>query len=52
MLWTILVIGLTLSVIVIGQTGGDLIHMLLAGGTLILVIQLFSLLFPDDETMI
>jgi hypothetical protein len=32
--------------------GGDLIHLLLAGTTLILVIQLFPLLFPGDETMI
>jgi hypothetical protein len=52
MLWTILFIGLTLALIVIGQTGGGLIHPLLAGATLILVVQLFSMLFPGDETMI
>jgi hypothetical protein len=52
MLWTILVIGLTLTVIVIGQIGGDLFHLLLAVATLILIIQLFSLFFSDDETMI
>ena len=51
-LWTILFIGLTLALIVIGQMGGGLIHQLLAGATLILVVQLFSLLFPGDETMI
>jgi hypothetical protein len=32
--------------------GGGLIHLLLAWTTLILVIQLFLLLFPGDETMI
>jgi len=42
MLWTILVIALTLALIVIGQLGGTLIHLLLAVATLILVIQLFS----------
>ena len=52
MLWTILVIGLTLALIVIGQMGGGLIHLLLAGATLILVIQLFSLFICGDETMI
>jgi hypothetical protein len=52
MLWTILVIGLTSAVIVIGQLGGGLIHLLLAGATLILIIQLLSLLFRSDETMI
>jgi len=52
MLWTILVIWLTLALIVIGQMGGGLIHLLLAGAALILVIQLFSLLFHGDETMI
>jgi hypothetical protein len=52
MLWTILVIGLTLALIVIGQMGGGLIHLLLTGAILILVIQLFSLLFQGDETMI
>ncbi len=35
MLWTILVIGLTLALIVIGRMGGGLIHPLLAGATLI-----------------
>jgi len=52
MIWTILVTGLTLALIVIGQMGGGLIHLLLAGATLIFVIQLFSLLFLGDETMI
>jgi hypothetical protein len=52
MLWTILVIGLTLALIVIGQMGGGLIHLLLAGAMLILVIQPFSPLFHGDETMI
>jgi hypothetical protein len=32
--------------------GGGLIHLLLAGATLILVIQLFPLHFSGDETMI
>ena len=50
--YLVLVIGLTLALIVIGQMGGGLIHLLLAGATLILVTQLFSLLFPGDETMI
>jgi len=52
MLWTILVIGLTSILVVIGRMGGGLIHLLLAGATLIFVIQLFSLLFHGDETMI
>jgi hypothetical protein len=52
MMWTILVTGLTLALIVIGQMGGVLIHLLLAGAMLILVIQLFSLLSPGDETLI
>ena len=52
MLWTILFIGLTLALIVIGQTGGGLIQLPQAGATLILVIQLFSLLFHGDETKI
>ena len=52
MIWAILVTGLTLALIVIRQMGGGLIHLLLARATLILVIQLFSLLFPGDETMI
>ena len=51
-MWTILVTGLMLALIVIGQMGGGLIHLLLAGATLILVIQHFSMLFPRDETMI
>lgn len=48
MLWTILVIALTLALIVIGQMGGTLIHLLLAVATLVLVIQLFSPLFSED----
>jgi len=40
------------ALIVIGRMGSGLIHPLLAGSTLILVVQLFSLLFPGDETMI
>ena len=52
MLWTVLVIGLTLALIGIGQMGGGLILLLPAGATLILVIQLFSMLFHGDETMI
>jgi hypothetical protein len=52
MMWTILVTGLTLALIVIGKMGGGLIHLLLARATLILVIQLFSLLLPGDEIMI
>jgi hypothetical protein len=51
-MWTILVAGLTMALIVIGKMRDGLIHLLLAGATLILVIQLFSLLFPGDETMI
>jgi hypothetical protein len=52
MFWAVLVIGLTLALIVMGQMGGGLIHLPPAGATLILVIQLFSLLFHGDETMI
>ncbi|MGH9834648.1 MAG: hypothetical protein ACREBD_00160 [Blastocatellia bacterium] len=48
MLWTILVIALTLALIVIGQMGGTLVHLLLAVATLVLVIQLFSPLFSED----
>jgi hypothetical protein len=51
-MWTILVTGLMLALIVIGQMGGGLIHLLLAGATLILGIRLFPLLFSGDETMI
>jgi hypothetical protein len=42
MFWTILIIALTLGLIVVGQLGGLLIHLLLAVATLILVIQFFS----------
>jgi hypothetical protein len=42
MVWTILVVGLTLALIVIGQISNGLLHLLLAGATLILVIQIFS----------
>jgi hypothetical protein len=52
MIWTILVIGLTLTLFFIGQIGDGLIHLLLAGAMLILVIQLFPLLLSGDETMI
>lgn len=42
MLRTILVIAITLTLIIIGQMEGTLIHLLLAVATLILVIQLFT----------
>jgi len=51
MLWTILVIELTLVLIVIGRVESGLIHLLLAVATVILVIQLFSHLFPGDGTV-
>lgn len=42
MLWTILIIALTLALIVLGQMSGTLIHLLLAIATLVLVIQLLT----------
>jgi len=51
MLWTILVIGLTLALIIIGQIEDGFIHLLLAVATVILVIQLFSHLFSRDRTV-
>lgn len=47
MFWTILLILLMLGLIVIGQLGGSVVHMLLAIATVILVIQLFS----EDERL-
>jgi hypothetical protein len=52
MIWIILVTGITLALIVIGQIDSGLIHLLPIAATLILVIQHFSMLFPGDETMI
>jgi hypothetical protein len=52
MLRSILAIWLTLALIDIWQMGSGLIHLLLVGGTLISVIQLFSLFICGDETMI
>jgi hypothetical protein len=52
MIWTILVAGLTLALIFIGQIGDGLIYLLLAGAMLVSVIQLFTLLLSGDETMI
>lgn len=42
MLWTILVIILMLGLVVIGQLGGGVIHLLLSIATLVLAFQLFS----------
>jgi hypothetical protein len=42
MFWTIAVILLMLALIVIGQLGGSVIHLLLAVATVVLVIQLYS----------
>lgn len=50
MFWTMLVIELMLIVIVIGQMGGGFIHLMLAVAMMILVIQLFSVLFSPDKT--
>ena len=40
MIWTILVTGITLSLIVIGQIDSGLIHLLPIAATLILVIRI------------
>jgi hypothetical protein len=47
MFWTIIVILLMLGLIVIGQLGGSVIHLLLAVATVVLVIQLVS----EDERL-